>query len=119
MHWAPRMKLRLPLLALPLCAPLIACTSDPNDVMVQLAPEVISSIDGTVSVHAIVLGDREPLPETAIDLTVAYTDRNGMAHDIAPVSGKTDKSGAFDAQFTGLIWDGTGTVTAKVGATLT
>jgi hypothetical protein len=108
------MKLRLLLLALPL--PLIACTSDPNDVVVQLAPEVISSLDGTLSVHTIVLGDRDPLPDTTIDVTVAYTDRNGTAHDIAPATGKTDQSGAFDATLTGLTWDGSGTVTATVGS---
>ena len=82
--------------------------------MVQLSPEVISSLDGTLSVHTIVLGDRDPLPDTAVDVTVAYTDRNGTDHAIAPASGKTDKTGAFDAALTGLMWDGTGTVTATV-----
>lgn len=107
------MKLRLALLAIPA---LTACTSNPNDVMVQLAPEVISSLDGTLQVHAIVLGDNEPLTDKAMDLTIAYTDRNGMAHAIDPASGKTDKAGAFDATFKGLTWDGSGTVTATSGS---
>lgn len=83
--------------------------------MVQLSPEVISSIDGNLGVHAIVLGDRDPLPGTNVDIAVVYTDRNGMTHAINPVSGKTDKTGAFDATLSGLIWDGSGTVTATVG----
>ena len=82
--------------------------------MVQLAPEVISSNDGTLGVHAIVLGDREVLPDTAVNVTVAYTDRNGTTHDIAPANGPTDETGAFDTTLTGLVWDGTGTVTATV-----
>jgi len=83
--------------------------------VVQLAPEVISSIDGTLSVHALALNDRDPISKgKAIDLTVAYTDRNGTAHMIAPISGTTDERGAFDAKFAGLTWDGTGTVTASV-----
>lgn len=106
------MKLRLALLAVPLAA----CASDPNDVMVQLAPEVISSLDGTLQVHAILLGDNEPLPDKPMDVTLAYTDRNGMAHAITPASGKTDKAGAFDASFQGLMWDGSGTVTATSGS---
>lgn len=104
------MKLRL------LCLlPLAACT-DTNGVVVELAPDVISSIDGTLSVHTTVLADRDPVSGQAIDITVDYTDRNGTPHTIAPVSGKSDKNGAFDATLTGLTWDGTGTVKASVGA---
>jgi hypothetical protein len=106
------MKLRLALLALPLAA----CTNNPNDVMVQLAPEVISSLDGTLQVHAIALADNEPQADKAMDVTIAYTDRNGMAHAITPASGKTDKAGAFDTTFQGLMWDGSGTVTATIGS---
>jgi hypothetical protein len=98
-------------------APLTACAGDPNDVVVQLSPDVISSIDGTMQVHALVLRDRDPVAKgKAIDLSVEYTDRNGTAHMIAPVSGTTDERGAFDATIAGLLWDGTGTITATVGA---
>ena len=103
-------------LSLLFVTPLAACAGNPNDIMVQLAPEVISSLDGSLQVHALVLSDRDPVAKgKAIDLTVDYTDRNGTAHTIAPVSGTTDERGAFDATFTGLTWDGVGTVTAKVG----
>ena len=96
--------------------PLAACAGNANDIMVQLAPEVISSLDGSLQVHALVLSDRDPVGKgKAIDLTVDYTDRNGTAHTIAPVSGTTDDRGAFDATITGMTWDGVGTVTATVG----
>jgi hypothetical protein len=99
-----------------LTAGLIGCAGDPNDIMVQLSPEVISSIDGTVSVHALVLANRDPVAKgKTVDLTVDYTDRNGTAHMIAPISGTTDERGALDAKFEGLKWDGTGTIKASLG----
>jgi hypothetical protein len=103
------MHLRFTTLAL-----LIACTPDTNDVSVRLAPEVISSIDGTLSVSALVLADRQPAESETVDITVVYTDRNGTPHDVAPASGTTDAKGTFEATLTGLTWDGTGTVTATV-----
>jgi len=93
---------------------LVACTPDTNAVSLRLAPEVISSLDGTLSVEALVLADREPAEAETVDLTVAYTDRNGTTHDIAPASGTTDAKGVFAATLTGLDWDGVGVVTATV-----
>jgi len=104
------MKLRL--LAL---VPLVGCAADANDVIVTLQPEVISSQDGVLGVHAVVLGDNAPKESQAVSISVDYTDRNGTPHTVAPFDGKTDKSGAIDASFTGLTWDGTGTVTVQVG----
>lgn len=101
-------------LRLLLCVPLVACTNAADSVVVQLAPEVISSIDGTVSVHAIVLAEREPVPEEPVEVSITYTDRNGMDHAIAPITGSTDQKGAFDATFEGLIWDGIGEVKVTV-----
>lgn len=101
-------------LRLLLLLPLVGCAADADGVVVQLAPEVISSIDGTLGIHAIVLAEREPVPGAAVDVTVTYTDRNGTAHDIAPQSGTTDDKGAFDTTVTGLSWDGTGTVKVAV-----
>ena len=96
--------------------PLAACAQNPNDVMVQLAPEVISSLDGTLDARVLVLSDRDPVGKgKAVDLAIDYTDRNGTAHTIAPVSGVTDDRGAFDGTLKGLTWDGTGTVHATVG----
>ena len=104
------MKLRL--LAL---VPLVGCAADANDVIVTLQPEVISSQDGILGVNALVLGDNAPKESQAVTISVDYKDRNGTAHTVAPFDGKTDKSGAVDASFMGLIWDGTGTVTVQVG----
>ncbi len=104
------MKLRL--LAL---LPAVGCAANANDVIVTLQPEVISSQDGMLGVHAVVLGDNAPKEAQAVTITVDYKDRNGTAHMIAPFDGKTDKSGAIDNTFTGLTWDGTGTVTVQVG----
>lgn len=97
-----------------LCLPLAACTS-PNDIQITLQPEVISSLSGELNVHAVVYDDNDPVGnDKAIDLAVEYTDRNGVAHSIAPISGKTNGRGEIDATFTGLSWDGTGKVTASV-----
>lgn len=101
-------------LRLLLLLPLVGCATDPDGVVIQLAPDVVSSIDGTLGVHALVLAEREPVAGEALDITVEYTDRNGTAHDIAPVSGTTNDGGALDATLTGLMWDGTGTVTVAV-----
>ena len=93
--------------------PLAACASDPNYIDVQLAPEVISSIDGTLAVHALVYSDTNLVGDgKAVTLSLDYTDRNGTARAIAPIQGTTDKRGAVDGVFQGLMWDGTGTVTA-------
>ena len=107
--------LRLVCLAL---APLAACAASTNDITITLAPDVVSSIDGKLSVHAIVLADREPQSGKSVDLAVDYTDRNGTAHAITAMGGKTDKTGAFDTELDGLSWDGTGTVTATVTGTM-
>jgi hypothetical protein len=93
---------------------LVACTPETNDVSVRLAPEVISSLDGTLTVQALVLADREPAEAESVDVTVAYTDRNGTTHDITPATGTTDPKGMFEATLTGLDWDGVGVVTATV-----
>src|SRR5512142_439587 len=102
------------MLKLGFCCALLGCAASTNDVLVTVAPEVISSLDGTASVHAIVLADRDTVEGAKLSLTIDYTDRNGMSHDIAAVAGVTDKKGTFDATLTGLMWDGTGTVTATV-----
>ena len=96
-----------------LIVPLTACT-DTNDIAVELAPEVISSIDGTLTARAIALADRDPSDKQSITLTVDYKDRNGTPHDVAPITGTTDEKGMLEATFTGLIWDGSGTLTATL-----
>ncbi|MCE9577424.1 MAG: hypothetical protein K8W52_30020 [Deltaproteobacteria bacterium] len=81
---------------------------------IELAPQLVSSIDGTVTVHAIALAERAPAPTEPIELTVTYQDRNGADHAIAAVDGTTDDAGAFTATIGGLTWDGTGTITATL-----
>lgn len=89
-----------------------ACSSPPDGVLVELNPAVVSSLEGTTAVRALVVADDStPLADQAVTATIAYTDRNGATHDIAPLTGTTDAAGRFEAVITGLDWDGTGTVT--------
>ncbi len=104
------------LLAILIAVPLSACSSTPNDVEVTLAPEVISSLDGTATVQVTLFHDTSATDGKPVDLTIAYTDRNGTAHAITAASGSTDKRGVYETTLTGLMWDGTGTVTATAGA---
>jgi len=87
------------------------CAAEPNEIMVSLAPELISSLDGTLAVRATLLADREPVPGEPLSITIDYTDRNGAMHAITPASGETDEAGTVEASLTGLDWDGAGTVT--------
>lgn len=90
-----------------------ACTTDPNEVLVALAPNIVSSLDGTLSVRATLLADREPVAAEPMEVVVDYIDRSGTVHTIAPASGATDDKGVFTATLTGLTWDGSGTVTVS------
>ena len=92
-----------------------ACAGSPNTVEVTLSPSLISSLDGTTEISAIVAADSTPLADVAVSATVTYTDRNGTAHDVMAPAGKTDQRGAFHATLTGLTWEGTGTVTLAAG----
>jgi hypothetical protein len=93
---------------------LAACGADTNSVSVDLAPDVISSIDGTLTVRATAFADREPVADERIGITVDYTDRNGTAHPIAGVDDVTDESGAASFTLTGFTFDGIGEITASV-----
>jgi hypothetical protein len=104
----------MPRLSCVLLLPLVACSASPSDVSAQLAPEVISSLDGTLTVHAAALADKDPATNEAIEITVDYKDRNGVAHTIAPVDGTTDDKGTFDATLTGFTFDGIGTVKVQL-----
>ncbi len=87
------------------------CAAEPSEIMVSLAPGIVSSLDGTLAVHAVLLADREPASGETLSITVDYTDRNGTPHAIAPTSAETGDAGAIDAVLTGFDWDGFGTVT--------
>lgn len=106
-------------LALPfhLCAAaglLAACSPEPDTVLVTTAPEVVSSIDGTTTVSALVLADGERVADAAVAVSVDYVDRNGDAHAIASSEGVTDERGTYSLVVDGLDWDGTGTITVEV-----
>ena len=104
-----------PVLALSTCVSLALLGCDqPNNVLVTVSPEVVSSLDGIARVRAVVMSDAEPMPEQPLSLSVDYTDRNGAPHAIAPISGSTDGRGGFEAEISGLDWDGAGTVTVAV-----
>jgi hypothetical protein len=94
-----------------------ACGPDTNAIAISLAPDIVSSLDGTLSVSTTAFADRDPAEGEAIEISVVYTDRNGTAHDIAPAQGTTDASGSFDAILEGFTFDGTGVVTARIAAT--
>ncbi len=99
------------LLGLTTLAFLGACATDPNEVLVALAPDIVSSLNGTLAVRATVLADRTPVASEAVEITIDYIDRGGVTHVIAPVSGSTDDKGVFEATLTGFQWDGSGTIT--------
>ena len=90
--------------------PTAACVGDPSEIVVSLAPDVVSSLSGELTVRAIVLADRTPIEGEPLEISVDYADRGGVAHAIAPVSGTTDGTGAFEATLAGMTWDGRGTV---------
>lgn len=98
-----------------LLVPLAACAGSPNSIEVALSPSLVSSLDGTTTVQAIVASDTTPRDGVAVQMTIDYTDRNGTPHVIAPVSGKTDDRGVFTSVVSGLRWDGTGTITVADG----
>jgi len=102
-------------LRLGLVCVLAACAGDVDAVQVDLAPSLISSLDGSTSVAALVASGTTPLSGEAVRVTVEYIDRNGTPHDVPEVDGKTNERGVFETPLTGLAWDGIGTVTVESG----
>lgn len=89
----------------------------PDAVQVELAPDVVSSLEGTLSVHARVVDAATALRERPVRLTIEYVDRNGIARAVAGSSAAlvmTDRTGVADHVFSGLLWEGSGTVRAEV-----
>ena len=109
----------LPLIGVPCpsfacCLTLVAaCAGDPSIIYIELSPSVISSLDGTTTVTALI-SDVEPLlgPER---ISTAYRDRNGTPHEVAPVEGTTDARGVIERP-SRASWDGVGTVTVEASA---
>lgn len=97
-------------LALPLMM-VVGCAGNPDGVQVDLAPNLVSSLDAKTTVNALVLAGSTPLSDEDVTITVKYTDRNGTDHSFPDTKAKTDARGAISTPLDGLLWDGTGTVT--------
>lgn len=96
-----------------------ACTGKrpgvhPDAVRLTLAPDLISSQDGTTHITATVLQAGAPLVGFDVALTIDYVDRNSVIRPIAGTTQKTGKTGSFEFIATGLKWQGAGTVHAAV-----
>jgi hypothetical protein len=92
----------------------IGCNPSPNRIELALAPDLISSEIGTIGAAATVFVDKSTTPGWNVEFDVAYNDRNGMKRPIAAISSSSNSAGEAKASFTGLLFEGSGTVTAKV-----
>ena len=92
----------------------VGCGPGPNRIELSLAPDLIASTIGTLGATATVYSNKETTAGFNVAFDVAYKDRNGMAHTIAGISDTTNVAGQANASFAGLIFEGSGTVTAKV-----
>lgn len=93
----------------------IGCGAPPPDrVNLALAPDVISSESGALAVEAHVLAGETLLEGWTVKLHVDYADRNDAMHAVDDVSDKSDGTGRVLGTFSGLKWEGAGTVTASL-----
>lgn len=92
----------------------VGCGPGPNRIELSLAPDLIASTIGTLGATATVYSNKDTTSGFSVAFDVAYKDRNGMPHNIAAISDITDVAGQANASFAGLIFEGSGTVTAKV-----
>lgn len=83
-------------------------------VLVELAPNVVSSAEGSLHVRARVFDASAPLVGWTVRIQISYVDRNGGVRTFAGPTGETDRTGALEHIFEGLYWEGSGTVTAEV-----
>ena len=86
----------------------------PDAVRIVLAPEVISSTDGTLDIRATVIERNTPLKGWPVRISVDYIDRNGNQRLMSSSDGETDRTGSVEMEIGGLLWEGVGTVTAQV-----
>lgn len=95
---------------------LVGCGAPPTPdrVNVTLAPNVISSQSATMAARATVLNGDTQLHGWTVKLHVDYVDRNNAAHMLNDVSSKSDTTGLVAGTFSGLKWEGAGTLTASV-----
>ncbi|MBL9004335.1 MAG: hypothetical protein JNJ46_08820 [Myxococcales bacterium] len=91
----------------------VGCGPGPNRMELALAPDLIASTIGTLGATATVYSNKDSTSGVHVAFDVAYKDRNGVPHTIAGISDATDVAGQAKASFAGLIFEGSGTVTAK------
>jgi DNA-binding beta-propeller fold protein YncE len=89
-------------------------TPAPDGIFIELAPDLISSAEGTMRVRALVVGEQRSLSGESVRFDVAYTDRNGDEHVIEAVTGETDKRGSFETVLSGFDFEGMGSVSATL-----
>jgi hypothetical protein len=86
----------------------------PDHVTLALAPDVVSSESGTLAAQAVVLNGNSELKGWTVKLHADYADRNTTMHAVDDASEKSDGVGHVLGSFSGLKWEGSGTVTASV-----
>ena len=83
-------------------------------VLIELAPDVVSSEDGSLHVRATVVSGGTTLRGWTVRLQVVFEDQLGRVRAAPGLTAETDRTGAVEHVFAGLIWAGAGTVTAEV-----
>lgn len=86
----------------------------PDAVLLQLAPDVVSSEDGSLVARATVVDGQTPLKGKTVRLTVVFTDQLGNVRSVPGVTEETDRTGAVEHTFEGLFWAGAGSIHAEV-----
>ena len=86
----------------------------PDAVVLTLAPDVVSSAEGSLSATAVVLEGTSPQKNWSIRLQVVFTDQLGRLRTVPGVTADTDATGALRHTFEQLRWAGAGTITAEV-----
>ena len=90
----------------------VGCGGSPDRVEISVSPDIVSSQSGTLTAKATVFGGSAGVSAVPVLLHVDYTDRNGTAHPIQDVTAKTNEVGEAEVDFTGLTFEGVGTITA-------
>lgn len=99
------------------CFALFACGSDtppPDGITILLAPDVVSSNEGTIHVRTVVLEGTAVREGESLLLEVTYEDRNGETHAIESIAGESDSRGVLEATFEGFAFEGGGSIQATV-----
>ena len=92
----------------------VGCGPKPDRVELALAPDLISSEIGVISARATVFANKDTVSDYKVEFDVAYKDRSGTAINIPAVTDTGNAAGEASASFSGLMFEGSGTVTAKV-----